>query len=126
MSDAFENSDVELVSDQQPLVPDPFTGERPSHTIGAVLGLMGFVTALLVGVLSANPGLVIISRALVAMIVCAIIGRVLGRVGEVCIHEFLDHYRGERPIPEMPEALKRLYKKRADAEALKGRFSSTT
>jgi hypothetical protein len=125
VSDEFTNSDVELV-EGAPQAPDPFGGESPSRVLGGVLGLMGFVTALLVGLLSSNPGTTIITRAIIALIVCAVIGRVLGRVGEVCVREFLDRYRAERPIPEMPEALKRLYKKRADAEALKGRFSSTT
>jgi len=122
VSDVYEASDVDLVDDNAES-PDQFGGERPARIVGGVLGLMGFVTALLVGLLNANPGLIIVTRALVALIVCCVIGRIIGRIGEICVEEFLMRYREENPIPGMPEALKRLYKKRADQEALKGQFT---
>jgi hypothetical protein len=83
---------------------------------------MGFFTALLVGLVAGNPGLVIISRAILSMLVCAVVGRILGTVGEICVREFLTKYKADRPTPALPEKLKRLYKAREDNRLLRDKM----
>ena len=101
-----EYADIEIIDDSKDL-PDPtdYLADVPTKLISGVLGLMGFATAAVVGLLANNPGLVIIGRALVAMLVCSFIGRLLGMVGEVCVREFVEHYKTGRPIPRMPQEL---------------------
>jgi uncharacterized protein YneF (UPF0154 family) len=102
-----QTSDVEIVEETY---AEPPAVETPSKIISGVMGLLGFATAALVGLWAGNPGVMILWRALLAMVVCSLLGRVLGYVGYVCVREFLDNYKDENPIPEMPESLKRLYK----------------
>jgi len=101
-----EFADIEIIDDNKDL-PDPseYLADIPTKLISGVLGLMGFTTAAVVGLLANNPGLVIIGRALIAMLICSFIGRLLGMVGEVCVREFVEHYKTGRPTPQMPQEL---------------------
>ncbi len=112
-------ADIEIVDDQQDL-PDPseYLADVPTKLISGVLGLMGFTTASIVGLLANNPGIVIIGRALVAMLICSFIGRLLGMVGEVCVREFVEHYKTGRPKPEMPQELIDFHEKQAEHESV--------
>ena len=115
VSDVEEISDVELVEHADGDVkPDV-----PARVISSVIGLMGFFTALVAGLIAGNPGLVIVTRALLALLICAVIGRILGTAGEYCVRDFLKKYKADRPTPELPLQLQKLYKQRADDQAVR-------
>lgn len=98
--------DIEIVEDNEPLAnPEDYLADLPSRVISSALGFLGFSTACIFGIIADNPGLVIITRAMVAMVVCAFVGRILGSVGEVCVREFVSLYKAQRPIPEKPAEL---------------------
>lgn len=111
-------SDVEIVQDQNEAAELNQAGV-PAKVISCILGLMGFFTALLVGLMAGNPGVIILLRAMLALALCALVGRILGIVGEISVREFLDKYKEDRPTPILPIQLQRLYKSRADHEALR-------
>ncbi|MGV6813992.1 MAG: hypothetical protein ACWA5W_03165 [Phycisphaerales bacterium] len=114
-----EFSDIEIVDDSGPLLdPSEYLADVPTKLISGVLGLMGFTTASIVGLLAGNPGIVILGRALVAMLICSFVGRLLGGVGEVCVREFVEHYKSGRPTPEMPEELVRLQEEQKAHESV--------
>jgi hypothetical protein len=117
-------SDVEVLP-SLPMADGDIKADVPARVISSVLGLMGFFTALLVGLLAGNTGVTIVLRALLAMAICAVVGRIIGTVGEICVREFLREYKIERPTPVLPEQLRRLYKARADDEALRERMKQT-
>jgi hypothetical protein len=98
--------DIEIVDESAAkLDPSEYLSELPTNLISGVLGLMGFIVSALVGVIASNPGLVILTRAILAMVICAIVGRVLGAVGQVCVREFVTRYKSDRPKPAKPQAL---------------------
>lgn len=112
-------SDVEIVGDNQPLInPEDYLADLPSKLISSVLGFMGFSTACIFGILADNPGIVIITRAMVALVVCAFIGRILGSMGEICVREFVDLYKAQRPVPEKPDELVMLDQEMQDHDSL--------
>lgn len=104
-----EVSDVEIVEEGQTsgelADPSEYLADIPSKLTSGVLGLMGFLTAAVVGLLAGNPGVVILGRGMVAMICCAFVGRILGSVGEVCVREFVNRYKSDRPEPTKPQEL---------------------
>ena len=113
--------DIEIVEDGDlgPMAnPEEYLADLPSRLMSSVLGFMGFSTASLFGIFAGNPGLIILTRAMVAMVVCALIGRALGSVGEICVREFLDHYKAERPVPEKPSELVELDQAKMAHESL--------
>lgn len=96
---------IEIPDDGKLADPRQYLADIPARLISGVLGLMAFVLASVVGLIAGNPGFVILTRALVAMFVCAIIGRVLGVVGEVCVREYVTRYKSDRPRPQKPQQL---------------------
>ncbi len=112
-------SDVEIVNDESTHAEGDVSPDVPARVISSVIGLMGFFTALLVGLVVGNPGVTIVLRALLAMAVCAVVGRVIGTVGEICVREFLANFKTNRPKPVLPEQLQQLYKIRAADEAIR-------
>jgi len=94
------------IPDNESLVnPNEYLADVSSNLASGVLGLMGFTVALLVGLIAQNPVLVILLRAILAMFVCSIIGRMLGSIGEVCVREYVQKYKTDRPQPSKPQQL---------------------
>ncbi len=83
-----------------------------SRVVGGILGLTGFSTALFIGMAAGNPAITTLARGLVCMIVCCIVGRMLGSVGAVAVGEYLEKYRADRPAPEPPSELVELQDRR--------------
>lgn len=50
--------------------------------IGASFALTGFSVAVVAGLMSGNPAVTILTRALVALVVCRLLGAFLGYVGD--------------------------------------------
>ncbi len=98
-------SDIEIVEDSTALDSSEYLADIPTKLTSGVLGLMGFMTACLVGLLAGNPGIIILGRALIAMVCCAFVGKILGAVGEVCVREFVNRYKYDRPEPTIPQQL---------------------
>lgn len=121
-------SDVEIVSDIESSgkAHGDVKPDVPARVISSVIGLMGFFTALVTGLIAGNPGMVILTRAMLALIICAVIGRILGTVGEMCVRDFLKKYKAERPTPVLPEQLQQLYKTRAEDEAVRQSMKRST
>lgn len=115
MSDVEILPDVEIVSESNGDVKH----DVPARVISSVIGLMGFFTALVTGLVAGNPGLVILTRAMFALIICTVVGRILGTAGEYCVRDFLKKFKSDRPTPVLPEQLRKLYKERADDAAMR-------
>jgi len=98
--------------------PSEYMADVSTRLASGVLGLMGFVTALLVGLFAGNPVIVILLRAILAMFICSIIGRMLGSVGEICVREFVTKYKSDRPQPIKPKELVDLDKEQQDHETV--------
>jgi hypothetical protein len=89
-----------------------------SQVVSGTMGLMGFALTSIVGIWAGNPALVTLTRALVACAICAFIGRMLGNVGEICVREYVETYKKERPRPNLPQQLKELEKNRVAHEQI--------
>ncbi|MCC5822969.1 MAG: hypothetical protein JJU44_06745 [Planctomycetes bacterium] len=85
--------------------PATISGEPISRVVGGVLGLTGFSTALFIGLVAGNPALVTLGRGIVCMLVCYLVGRVLGSMGGTAAGEFIEKYKSDRPAPEPPQQL---------------------
>ena len=107
MSKADTNADDEKRNNED------YLADIPSRVISGAMGLIGFALAAGVGLWAGNSALVVLTRALVACAFCAIIGRVLGAMGEACVGEFVSRYRFVNPKPGKPDELRRLESDRA-------------
>lgn len=87
-------------------------GEPMSRVVGGILGLTGFSTALLVGVLVGNPPLTTLTRGLICMVACAVVGRLLGSAGAIATGEFVRRYQQLHPLPHPPAELQGLQARR--------------
>ncbi|MFK7758808.1 MAG: hypothetical protein AB8C13_02545 [Phycisphaerales bacterium] len=114
-------SDVDVVEDA-PFLTGDVKQDAPAKVISSIMGLMGFATSLVLGLLAGNPGLVILGRAMLMLAICTVIGRILGTVGEMCVREFLNKYKSDHPTPVLPEQLARLYADRAREESIRERM----
>lgn len=103
MRESYE--DIQIIDDDKLTDPSQYLADIPARLISGVLGLMAFMVACLTGLLAGNPGSVILVRAMLAMLLCTLIGRVLGIVGEIGIREFVTNYKSARPRPQMPSQL---------------------
>lgn len=112
---AEEYEDIEILGEseqasQQELEeglvdPREYLADIPTSLVSGVLGLTAFMLACVVGLLAENPGHVVLLRAILAMIICAIVGRFLGIAGEASVREFVVKYKSTRPRPRKPQEL---------------------
>lgn len=75
------------------------TGE--SRVIASVFALAAFIVALAAGVLAGNEGSVILTRALLAMIVCQLLGMFAGMAVEHVVGQHVHRYQVEHPAPDI-------------------------
>lgn len=72
--------------------------------IATCFALVAFAAALAVGVAADNSVGTIIQRALIAMAVAWLVGRVIGGIAMRVVHEHVERYKREHPIPDdLPE-----------------------
>lgn len=76
------------------------------------MGLTGFSAALFIGMAAGNPAITTLGRGLVCMVVCSVVGRMLGSVGAVAAGEYIEKYKAERPAPALPTQLVELQDRR--------------
>lgn len=84
--------------------------ESIPRLVGSSVGLCGFTVSVLGGLAVENDGGTVLSRALPAMVVCYVVGAVLGLAGQRCVQEHIENYRKNRPVreAEMEELERRL------------------
>lgn len=116
---AIQNS-REIPDNDALIDPSEYLADIPMRLVSGLLGLMGFSTSIVIGMIAGNPASVILIRAMIAMFFCAIVGRLLGAIGEVCVREFVVKYKSDRPQPKKPEQLLELDReKRAHEKVVK-------
>lgn len=92
---------------------EDYLADVPSRVVSGSMGLIGFALASVIGLWAGNPAIVTLTRALVACALCAIVGRILGSMGETCTREFILSYKKSNPRPRLPEELRKLEMSRA-------------
>jgi len=75
----------------------------PVKVIAGCAGLCGFTVAVLSGLAADNPADVILGRAIVANVVCYLVGGAIGYVMDRAVDEGMEQYKAARPAP-MSEA----------------------
>ena len=95
-----------------------YLADVPTNVVSGTMGLTGFALASFIGLWAGNSALTTLGRALIACAACAIVGRVIGWIGEACIKEFIRDYREKNPIPELPKELQALNLSRAAHEQI--------
>ncbi len=95
-----------------------YLADVPTNVVSGTMGLMGFAITSFIGLWAGNSALTTLGRALIACAICAIVGRVIGWVGEACVKEFIKDYREQNPTPELPKELQALNLSRAAHERI--------
>lgn len=70
------------------------------RVVAGCVGLAGFVVSLLAGAAAENPLDVILTRAMLSMVVCTLIGAVVGAMGERAVRA---HVEARRQLTESQE-----------------------
>lgn len=73
----------------------------PSRVIATAVGLSGFAVAVIAGLAAENPAQVVLGRALVSMLVCYVLGQLLGAGAENVVRRRVERYKGEHPVPDV-------------------------
>lgn len=71
-----------------------------SKLIAAISGLSAFTIALVTGLAAGNSAAVILSRALLSMVLCNVVGLLLGSLGERTVAEAVASYKKSHPVPD--------------------------
>lgn len=69
------------------------------RVVAGSLALAGFTVAVLGGLVAGNPGTLVLTRAIIAMVLCYPTGFVIGLVCERVIRQHLEAYAAQRPLP---------------------------
>ena len=72
----------------------------PTRVIAASCGLTAFAVALVSGLAVDNPMERVLARALGCMVVCQLVGWVVGRLGEKAIADAIEKFNASKPTPE--------------------------
>lgn len=69
-----------------------------AKTVAGCLGLAGFAIALLSGLAAGSEAHLVLTRAIVSMFVCFLVGYVIGVVGERAVDEAAEKFRTDHPV----------------------------
>jgi len=72
----------------------------PTKVIAASLALVAFALAILLGLFAGNTAATTIGRALIVMVVCYLVGQLIGYVGRTAMTEHVERYKRDHPMPE--------------------------
>lgn len=75
---------------------------KQTKVIASVFALSAFAVAIVAGMAAGVPASTVIVRAIVAMVICQILGWGIGFIMARVIREQVEAYREANPIPEMP------------------------
>lgn len=81
------------------------------------MGLAGFATASVAGLATGNEGGVVLGRAIAALLVCSIVGALIGMVGRTAVTEHLASFRASNPPPDRPDVLRRIDEEQRSASS---------
>ena len=68
------------------------------------MALAAFAVAVLAGLSVGNPSQDIVLRAIISMLICQVVGMVIGMMGERIVNDHAVRYVGVHPVPETTEA----------------------
>lgn len=72
----------------------------PTKVIAAICGLSAFAVAIIAGLTVDNPVEVVLVRALVAMVLCQVLGTAIGAILEHVGRDAIKKHQDARPIPD--------------------------
>ena len=87
-----------------------------TKTLASVLALSAFLTAIVAGGFAGNPAPHVLKIAIISMIVCYIVGVLVGMVSEHAVTEYLTEYRRASPVPDIASELDRGSKRPVDTQ----------
>jgi hypothetical protein len=73
----------------------------PYRTIPPIVALTGFAVSIVAGLSVGNPGTSVVLRALVAMVMCLIVGELLAMVVRAIAKQEGKAYAAKKPIPPL-------------------------
>lgn len=76
-----------------------------SRTIACTMALAGFAAACIAGLASQVPASQTLTRAVIALVVCYLVGSLLGGAFRVLIEEHLESHQRRHPRPTEPPEL---------------------
>jgi hypothetical protein len=76
------------------------TTQSQTRTISAIIAISVFLVALFSGLAVENSGVIILTRALIALAFGQALGIAVASVARVAIHEYLGEYRALSPADE--------------------------
>lgn len=80
-------------------------GLIPARVIATSFALLAFAAAVAVGAYVGNDALTVLWRGIAVMLVCYVIGRILGSIAQHTIDEHTSRHASEHPVPETIEDL---------------------
>jgi len=72
----------------------------PAKVIATCFALLTFVAAVVVGFAAGNAMFTVVWRATIVMVVCWVVGRIVGGVAQSSIERHIEQYKRTHPIPE--------------------------
>lgn len=74
-----------------------------SKVMAGCFSMAAFAVAIIAGLTSGNPAVLVLGRALIAMILCYPVGFIVGVVCERVIAQHIRQYEQEHPVPSDDE-----------------------
>lgn len=72
----------------------------PARVIATCLALTGFAGAVVVGIAAGNEPAVVLTRAILIMLGCVLVGGIIGRVAQRMIDLHVERHKRDNPIPD--------------------------
>lgn len=74
---------------------------NPTRMISGTLALAGFVIAVIAGMAADNPSSIVLTRALIAMLACNLLGSAIGAVAHWTGTQHVERHIRNTPIPDI-------------------------
>lgn len=78
-----------------------FVVNNPTRVISGMLALAGFSVAIVAGLWAGNPSGIVLTRALLAMLACNVIGAIIGATIHWIGTTHVNRYQQSNPIPSV-------------------------
>ena len=75
------------------------TASATHNTIAGCFALAAFTVAIIAGLAAANPAVSVLSRAIVAMLVCYPIGLMVGMIALRIVSDHVEAHEASNPLP---------------------------
>lgn len=74
---------------------------NPTRTISGMLALAGFSVAVMAGLWVGNPSGIVLTRALIALLACNVVGAIIGAIVHWIGSTHVERYQKNNPIPSV-------------------------